>query len=99
MRGALTVWLSDAALEAWRAPTSGRPAGQRTYSDLAVETALTIRMVSHLPLRQAEGFLRSLADLLRLDGEIGHAAVCNMDYTWPTAFNPDFSRSGEIPLA
>ena len=25
-----------------------------------------------------------------LDGEIGHAAVCNMDYHWPTAFNPQF---------
>jgi len=25
-----------------------------------------------------------------LDGEIGHAAVCNMDYYWPPAFNPDF---------
>ena len=24
-----------------------------------------------------------------LDGEIGHAAVCNMDYTWPGAFNPE----------
>jgi len=22
-----------------------------------------------------------------LDGEIGHAAVCNMDYTWPKAFS------------
>jgi len=36
-RGALTVWLSDAALEAWRAPATGRPGGQRTYSDLAME--------------------------------------------------------------
>ena len=25
-----------------------------------------------------------------LDGEIGHAAVCNMDYYWPAAFNPNF---------
>jgi hypothetical protein len=25
-----------------------------------------------------------------LAGEIGHAAVCNMDYTWPPAFNPAF---------
>jgi len=25
-----------------------------------------------------------------LAGKIGHAAVCNMDYTWPPAFNPDF---------
>ncbi|MBT8397319.1 MAG: IS5/IS1182 family transposase, partial [Gemmatimonadetes bacterium] len=34
-RGALTVWLSGTALGAWRAPASGRPGGQRTYSDLA----------------------------------------------------------------
>ena len=25
-----------------------------------------------------------------VDGEIGHAAVCNMDYHWPAAFNPEF---------
>jgi len=25
-----------------------------------------------------------------LAGEIGHAAVCNMDYSWPQAFNPAF---------
>jgi len=25
-----------------------------------------------------------------LEGDIGHAAVCNMDYYWPTAFNPTF---------
>ena len=66
-RGDLTVWLSDAALSAWCAPASGRPGGQRTYSDLAIEAALTIRMVFHLPLRQTEGFLRSLAELLDLD--------------------------------
>ena len=65
-RGDLTVWLSDAALSAWRAPASGKPGGQRTYSDLAIEAALTVRMVFHLPLRQTEGFLRSLADILVL---------------------------------
>jgi hypothetical protein len=66
-RGALTVWLSETSVEAWRAPASGRPGGQRTYSDLAIEAALTIRMVFHLPLRQTEGFLRSLANLLDVD--------------------------------
>ena len=66
-RGDLTVWLSDAALDAWRAPPSGKPGGQRTYADLAIEAALTIRLVFHLPLRQTEGFLRSLAQLLELD--------------------------------
>ncbi|MFC1791239.1 IS5 family transposase [Gemmatimonadota bacterium] len=66
-RGDLTVWLSDAALDAWRAPASGKPGGQRTYANMAIEVALTIRMVFHLPLRQTEGFLRSIAQLLAVD--------------------------------
>jgi len=66
-RGDLTVWLSDDALESWRAAPSGKPGGQRTYADIAIEAALTIRMVFDLPLRQTEGFLRSLAQLLELN--------------------------------
>ncbi len=66
-RGDLTVWLSNDALDAWRAPPSGKPGGQRTYADIAIEAALTIRMVFHLPLRQTEGFLRSLAQLLEVE--------------------------------
>jgi hypothetical protein len=66
-RGDLTVWLSDTALDAWRAPASGKPGGQRRYADIAIEAALTIRMVFHLPLRQTEGFLRCLANPLEVD--------------------------------
>ena len=66
-RGDLTVWLSDDALDSWRAPASGKPGGQRTYADIAIEAALAVRMVFHLPLRQTEGFLRCLAKLLEVD--------------------------------
>ena len=66
-RGDVIVWLSDDALDSWRAPPSGKPGGQRTYADIAIEAALTIRMVFHLPLRQTEGFLRCLAELLEID--------------------------------
>jgi hypothetical protein len=66
-RGDLTVWFSDDAIKSWRAPTSGRPGGQRIYANIAIEAALTIRMVFHLPLRQTEGFLRSLADMLEVE--------------------------------
>ena len=66
-RGDLTVWLSDEALDAWRETPSGKPGGQRTYADIVIEAALTIRMVFHLPLRQTEGFLRGLAEILRID--------------------------------
>ena len=41
--------------------------GQRRYSDLAIETALTLRLLYHLPLRQTEGFLHALFGMMRLD--------------------------------
>ena len=50
-RGDLTIWLSGAELDAWKAPPSGKPGGQRTYTDIAIEAALTIRMVFQLPHR------------------------------------------------
>lgn len=67
-RGDLAAWLSaTAALDAWRAPANGRLDGQRTYSELAIDTALTIRMVFHLPLRQTEGFLHGLEEMLDVE--------------------------------
>ncbi len=62
-RGDLTIWFSDDAISSWRALPSGKPGGQRTCANIAIEVALTIRMVFQLPLRQTEGFLRSLADM------------------------------------
>ena len=59
-RGDVTVWLSSDAIAAWTPRRSGRRGGQRRYSDLAIETALTLRFLYHLPLRQAEGFLHAL---------------------------------------
>ena len=63
----VTVWLSSEAIAAWTASRSGRRGGQRRYSDLAIETALTLRLIYHLPLRQAEGFLHALFGIMRLD--------------------------------
>ena len=66
-RGDVTVWLSSEAIAAWTPGRSGRQGGQRRYSDLAIETALTLRLLYHLPLRQAEGFLHALFGMMRLD--------------------------------
>ncbi len=63
-RGNLTIWLSPAAISAWNAKPSGRRGGQQKYSDLAIETALTLRLLFHLPLRQTEGFLASIFELM-----------------------------------
>ena len=43
--------------------------GQRKFSDHAIETALTLRLVFKLPLRQVEGFLRSVLSLMGVDLE------------------------------
>ena len=66
-RGDITVWFSEEAREAWTPPKTGRRGGQPRYSNLAIVTALTLRMVFHLPLRQSEGFLDSLLRLMELD--------------------------------
>jgi transposase len=63
-RGSLTVWLTEEALLAWHAPATGERGGQAVYGDIAIETGLSIRLVLHQPLRQTEGALRSIADLL-----------------------------------
>jgi hypothetical protein len=67
-RGSLTVWICVEEVKAWGAPQVGRRkrGRQKKYSDHAIETALTVRMVFHLALRQAEGFLGSLFGLLNL---------------------------------
>ena len=68
-RGDVTLWLSADATDVWRPSPSGQPGGQRKFSDQAIETALTLRLVFRLPLRQAEGFLRSLLFLMGVDLE------------------------------
>jgi hypothetical protein len=66
-RGSLTVWFTAEAIEAWRAePRTGR-GGQPRYSALAIATALTLRTVFRLALRQTEGLIGSILALLGLD--------------------------------
>ena len=44
-RGDVTLWFDEDAIDSWNAPMSGRPGGQRRYSELAIVTALTLRTV------------------------------------------------------
>lgn len=66
-RGGVTGWLSPEAVAAWNPKCGETRGGQRKYSDLAIETALNLRLVFNLPLRQAEGFLRSLFGMMGID--------------------------------
>ena len=50
-RGDITIWLSPAAIAAWEPDGAGTRGAQRKYSDLAIESALTLRLLFHLPRR------------------------------------------------
>jgi hypothetical protein len=63
-RGDLTLWISPEAIKAWNAKATGGRGAPRKYSDHAVETTLTLRMLFHLPLRQTEGWVWRLAKAL-----------------------------------
>ena len=66
-RGSLTIWFTEAALAGWKAQPRTMPGGQRHYSDLAIETALTLRAVFRLALRQSEGLIGSIMRMLNID--------------------------------
>ncbi|MFA3919899.1 transposase [Ruegeria hyattellae] len=66
-RGDVTIWISDELVKSWRSPRRKTRGGQARYSDLAIEICLTLRAVFRLPLRQTQGFVRSIAKLMGID--------------------------------
>ena len=69
-RGSLTLWLSGRVVEQWSHQGLPQRGAQFQYSDLAIETMLTIKKVCGLPLRQTEGLMGSIAKLTGLELKI-----------------------------
>lgn len=60
-RGRITFWISEEAIEAWENnEKTGKRGKPQKFSNIAIETALTLQQVFHLPLRQTEGLLASI---------------------------------------
>ena len=55
-RGDVTVWVSREAIATWEPARVGARCGQLRDYNVAIETALTLRLLFHLPFRQTEGF-------------------------------------------
>jgi transposase len=56
-RGSLTVWVTPEAIAAWTPARTGRRGRPQTYSDVAVEAGLMLRLAFGWPWRQTEGLL------------------------------------------
>jgi hypothetical protein len=89
-RGSLALWLTPAALWSWQAPKRTARGGQPLYSDLAVETALTLGLVFGLRLRQTEGLLSSVLKLMGLDLPVrDHTTLSRRAQTWRSISRPN----------
>jgi hypothetical protein len=65
--GSLTLWMTPGALSSRQATKRTTPRGQSRYSDLAIETALTLGLVFGPRLRQTEGYVMWVLNLMGLD--------------------------------
>ena len=85
-RASLTVWFTEAAIAAWKAEPRCTRGGQPRYSALAITTALTLRAVFRLALRQTEGLIASLLRLLGLDlAAPDHSTISRRGETLPVS--------------
>jgi len=67
-RGSITLWINEEVAKQWNEPLldtqdRGRP---KTYTDLAIETCVTLKVLFNLPYRQCQGFIESIISMLRL---------------------------------
>lgn len=66
-RGRLTVWISKEAIEGWEDESPPQQGAQWTFTDLAIQTCLQMKVVYGLGLRETEGFVESLFELMSLE--------------------------------
>lgn len=60
-RGSILFWINEEAIKNWEEQhKTGKRGKPRTFSNTAIETALTLAQVFHMPLRTTEGFLESI---------------------------------------
>ena len=64
-RGSLTIWFDPAM--AWEAAPTGKRGRQPDYSDAAIRTCLTMKVLFGMALRQTTGFVESLLHLIYPD--------------------------------
>ncbi len=108
-RGSLTIWFSDDAIAGWRAARRTICGGRAWYWPLAILTALTLRTVFRLALRQTESLIGSIialpglsltvprvSTLSRIEASIGRYKQVVGD---GLRFHKDKRRASDVPVA
>ena len=98
-RGDITLWISQDAIDAWTPAQTGKRGAQPVYSDFAIETALTLRLLFHLPLRQTESFLGSVLRLIGLSLPCpDHTTLSRRNATVTTRRHMDSAPQGPVSV-
>ncbi len=74
-RGSLSIWFDPEM--AWHAGRTGKRGHPDTFSDSAVQTCLTLKVLFGLPLRQTVGLVASLIEMAGLDWQVpDYSTLC-----------------------
>ena len=93
-RGSLTIWFDPKM--SWDAAPTGRRGRQQTYSDAAIQTCLSLKVLFGMPLRQTTGFVESLLRLVGLDWRVpDFSTLCRRQRTLKVTIP---YRGGDGPL-
>lgn len=69
-RGSITFWFNEECINQWKSEQDKKGRGRpEKYSDLAIQTGLTLKALFKLTFRSTEGFIKSLLELLKLELE------------------------------
>ena len=93
-RGSLTIWFDPEMV--WRPAPTGQRGRQPSFSDAAIQTCLTMKVLFGMPLRQTTGFVESLLRLVGLDWRVpDFSTLCRRQRTLNVAIP---YRGGTGPL-
>jgi len=74
-RGSLSIWFDPTM--AWHATKTGKRGHPETFSESAIQTCLTLKVLFGLPLRQTVGLVASLIEMAGLDWPVpDHSTLC-----------------------
>ncbi|MEY8831561.1 transposase, partial [Phaeobacter italicus] len=93
-RGSLSIWFDPEM--SWHALPTGKRGRQPEFSDAAIQTCPTMKVVFGMPLRQTTGFVESLLRLAGLDWKVPYfSTLCRRQKTLNVAIP---YRCGSGPL-
>lgn len=95
-QGSLTLWFDGAM--GWEAEPSGRQGRQQRFSDAAIQTCLTLKVLFRLPLRQTTGLVASLLELAGLDWEVPNFSTLSRRQQALDIELPKLTGSGPLHL-